>query len=187
MKPTLAIAVSSPCASWRRAYPGARKLARDAARVAIDSSIASTGLEMRGPVEIGITLVNDAEQRRLNAGFAGRDAPTNVLAFPAWRAGMKFPPGVPILLGDVVLAFETVAREAVEQGKPLADHLRHLIVHGVLHLVGYDHQTAEEASRMESLETAILAKLGVPDPYEDPAPSPSPVIGLFAHERSPIA
>lgn len=73
----------------------------------------------------------------------------------------------PVLLGDVVLAFETVAREADEQGKPLADHLSHLTVHGVLHLLGYDHATPAEAGIMEALETAILAQLGVPDPYRD--------------------
>jgi probable rRNA maturation factor len=88
-----------------------------------------------------------------------------VLAFPAWEPGAEIPPGAPLLLGDVVLALETVAREAMEQGKPLADHLSHLIVHGVLHLLGYDHATEAEAVAMESLETSILASLGVPDPY----------------------
>jgi probable rRNA maturation factor len=71
----------------------------------------------------------------------------------------------PVLLGDVVLAFETVRREAVEQGKPLADHLRHLVVHGVLHLLGFDHEDAAEAMAMEVQEIKILAGLGVPDPY----------------------
>ena len=143
-----------------------------------------TGLLPSVPVELSITLTDDAEQRRLNRRFRRRDLPTNVLAFPAWEAGIRAPSNAPLLLGDIVLAFETVAGEAVNQGKPFADHLRHLIVHGVLHLIGYDHQTTDEASIMESLETIILAKLGVPDPYQD---STSPVIGLFAHERSSIA
>jgi len=86
---------------------------------------------------------------------------------------MRSAPGAPLLLGDIVLAFETVAREAAEQNKPFTDHLRHLIVHGVLHLLGYDHQTAGAASLMEALERVILAKLGVPDPYHDQAPHPA--------------
>ena len=184
MKPVAAIAVASACVDWERACPGAVRLARKAARVAVASGIPTTGLVWLGQIEIAITLADDAEQRRLNGLFAGRDAPTNVLAFPAWEAGICAPSNAPLLLGDIVLAFETVAGEAVNQGKPFADHLRHLIVHGVLHLIGYDHQTTDEASIMESLETIVLAKLGVPDPYQD---STSPVIGLFAHERSSIA
>ena len=77
------------------------------------------------------------------------------------------PPGAPVLLGDVVLAFETVAREAAEQRKPLADHLAHLVVHGVLHLLGFDHESDAEAAIMEARETEILARLGVPAPYAD--------------------
>ena len=72
-----------------------------------------------------------------------------------------------MLLGDVVLAFETVTAEAAAQGKPLADHLRHLVVHGVLHLLGHDHEDDDEAAAMEALECAILARMGVPDPYRD--------------------
>jgi probable rRNA maturation factor len=80
---------------------------------------------------------------------------------------MPVPDGAPLLLGDVVLAFETVCREATEQDKPLADHLRHLVVHGVLHLLGHDHENAAEAAIMEAREIAILAELGVPNPYRD--------------------
>jgi len=125
------------------------------------------GLASPARVELCIVLADDTEQQRLNSVFRGQDTPTNVLAFPAWKPGMRSPPGAPLLLGDIVLAFETVAREAGEQGKPFADHLRHLIVHGVLHLLGHDHQTADAASMMESLETVILAELGVADPYRD--------------------
>src|SRR6266851_6038510 len=165
MKSATTIAVASPCTGWRRACPEAERLARDAARVALAVNIPATGLPPPAPIELGITLTDDAGQRRLNRRFRGRDLPTNVLAFAAWEPGARVPPGAPLLLGDIVLAFETVAREAAEQGKPFADHLRHLIVHGVLHLLGCDHQTADEASIMEPLETSILAKLGVPDPY----------------------
>ena len=117
-------------------------------------------------VELGVVLTDDSEQHRLNREYRGKDAPTNVLSFAA-----ATPASVgaerPLLLGDVVLAFETVAREAVERQKPLADHLRHLVVHGVLHLLGYDHEAAQSAAAMELLETAILAKVGVSDPYGD--------------------
>jgi probable rRNA maturation factor len=119
-------------------------------------------------VELAVVLANDVEQRGLNRDWRGIDRPTNVLSFPAWEPRAPAPPGAPLLLGDVVLALETVAREAEAQGKPFADHLSHLVVHGVLHLLGYDHQTEIEAGVMETLETSILAGLGVADPYCTP-------------------
>src|SRR5437016_1369166 len=117
MKSAAAIAVASPCVGWRRACPEAERLARDAARVALAVGIAVTGLLPSVPVELSITLTDDAEQRRLNRRFRRRDLPTNVLAFPAWEPGARVPPGAQLLLGDIVLAFETVARETAEQGK----------------------------------------------------------------------
>jgi probable rRNA maturation factor len=172
MRPVPAIAVVSPCIGWKHACPDAYRIARDAVRVALATRVTTTGLPFPARIELCIVLADDIEQQRLNSLFRGRDAPTNVLAFPAWEPGMRSPPGAPVLLGDIVLAFETVAREAAEQSKPFADHLRHLIVHGVLHLLGYDHQTAGGASIMDSLERVILAKLGVPDPYHDQATQP---------------
>ena len=96
--------------------------------------------------------------RELNRDFRKKDAPTNVLSFPA-------PPNPERHLGDIALAFGVCAREAAEQRKPLAHHLQHLTVHGVLHLLGYDHIGDDEAEAMEGLERAVLAGLGVPDPY----------------------
>jgi probable rRNA maturation factor len=160
-RPTIAVAV--PCRAWLAACPEAARLARAAAR----RGLAAAARDLDGqPVELGVTLADDAAQRRLNLAYRGRDAATNVLSFPA-AAGMAPPPGAPLLLGDVVLAFETVAREAEAQHKPLADHLRHLVVHGVLHLLGHDHEADREARAMESLERSILTELGVPDPYRD--------------------
>ena len=159
------IDVTSLCATWGRVCPAAEDLARTAARLALSRGKAGFSIAQQTAIELAISLADDAVQQRLNRDWRGVDRPTNVLAFPAWNPGTPIPPGAPLLLGDVVLAFETAAREANEQGKPLSDHLSHLIVHGVLHLLGYDHATETEAVAMESLETSILASLGVPDPY----------------------
>ncbi len=114
---------------------------------------------------VSIALASDDEVAALNAAYRGKAAPTNVLSFPAGRGA---PTG---FLGDVALAAETVAREAGEQGVSVVHHVQHLVVHGLLHLIGYDHQSDAEAERMEALETSILAGLGVADPYAgDPVP-----------------
>ncbi len=162
----ISIKVAAPCAGWGVACPQAEQYARLAGRLALVRGMAAARLSLRRP-ELGIRLTDDASQRRLNRDYRGLDRPTNVLAFSAWEPGEQVPPEAPLLIGDVVLAFETVAGEAAEQGKPLADHLRHLTVHGVLHLLGYEHRTPAEATAMETLETAILEVLGVPDPYRD--------------------
>ena len=130
-----------------------------------------------GSAEVSLLVVGPARSRALNRTWRGKDRPTNVLSFAALDdVSPDRPPEAPpasdepLLLGDIVLAFETVAAEAAAQGKPFADHLRHLLVHGLLHLLGYDHETNEEdAQRMEALETRILAGFGIPDPYVDHA------------------
>jgi probable rRNA maturation factor len=167
MTPVAAIAVRSRCGAWKKACPQAPWLARAAARRTLRRGMAAAGLALRARVELGVNLSDDACQHRLNRDYRGLDMPTNVLAFPAWAPGETLASDAPLLLGDVVLAFETVMREAEEQSKPLADHLSHLTVHGVLHLLGYDHRVPDEALTMEALERSILASLGVPDPYRD--------------------
>jgi len=117
------------------------------------------------PSEISVVLSDDEHIRELNKHHRGMDKPTNVLSFPPAR--MKTPSGATRFLGDIVLAFETIEREAAEEAKPLENHLSHLVVHGVLHLLGYDHEDEEEAETMESRERQILAKLGIPDPYAE--------------------
>jgi len=115
----------------------------------------------RKPAELSIRIVDAREGRTLNRQYRDRDYATNVLSFP-----VELPPGIASpLLGDLAICAPVVAREAREQGKALRDHYAHLTVHGVLHLLGFDHQEDTEAARMEKLETGILAKLGVPDPY----------------------
>ena len=168
------IDVALACADWTRLCPAAESLARGAAQLALARGTAALRLAWQGTVELGITLADAAGQRQLNRDYRGLDAPTNVLAFPVWEPGTRLPTGAPVLLGDVVLALETVAQEAAEQKKPIADHLRHLTVHGVLHLLGYDHLTQTEAAAMECLEKSILAELRVPDPYCDTRSSTAP-------------
>jgi probable rRNA maturation factor len=158
------VEVSVPCGAWLAACPNAAALAATAARVALAGAAAQhTGAKLI----LGLILTDDAEQRRLNRTYRGKDAPTNVLAFALCDPAADPAAGAPVLLGDIVLAFETVEREAVEQHKKLADHLAHLAVHGVLHLLGFDHQSEAEAAGMEAREVQILKILGVPDPYRD--------------------
>lgn len=164
---TAAIDIALPCVNWKRACPDLERLVRDTALVALVEGIAAIGVTSLAQVELGITLTDDAHQRELNRRYREQDVSTNVLAFHAWEPRTLAPVGAPLLLGDVVIALETVTREAEEQAKLFCDHVRHLIVHGVLHLLGYDHKRDADGITMERLETSILSKLGVRDPYED--------------------
>lgn len=120
---------------------------------------------VRDAAEIAIRVVDEEEGRALNATYRGHDYATNILAFPA-----ELPEGVDaLLLGDLAICAPVVIREAVEQDKAIAAHWAHLVVHGVLHLLGYDHEEEAAAAVMESQERAVLAKLGYPDPYADSA------------------
>lgn len=116
-----------------------------------------------GGATLCVLLSDDAAVQKLNAQFRAKDKPTNVLSFPAPEI-----PGDPApQLGDIALAGETCAREALEERKSLPDHLSHLVVHGVLHLCGYDHESDEDAEEMEAFEREILASLGIADPYAE--------------------
>lgn len=132
----------------------AQNLIAQAARAVASELGGSAGSGM-----VAVALSSDAAVEVLNGQFRGKAKPTNVLSFPA---GEGAPDG---FIGDVVLAAETVRREAVEQGVPLAHHVQHLVVHGLLHLLGYDHISTADAERMEALEISILSKLGVANPY----------------------
>lgn len=120
-------------------------------------------LDLVGTSELSVMFTDDAAIRALNAEWRGKDKPTNVLSFPAFPPAKGGP--LPPMLGDIVLAAETVAREAQEENKPLENHMTHLVIHGLLHLLGYDHETDDEAEEMEAVERAALARLAIPDPY----------------------
>lgn len=157
--PPAKIAVERLDPAWSALAPGISSVARKAARAALAAALPT------GPrAEIALALGDDALLRRLNRDYRGRDKPTNVLSFP-----FAAPPGTLAqsgrFLGDVAVARETLLAEAAAEGKPAVNHLSHLIVHGVLHLLGYDHERAADARRMEALERKILAGLGIPDPY----------------------
>ncbi|WP_323944246.1 rRNA maturation RNase YbeY [Aeromonas caviae] len=120
-----------------------------------------TILGFQPEAEVTVRLVDEAESRELNHTYRGKDKPTNVLSFP-----FEAPPGLELpLLGDLVICRQVVEAEAVEQGKPLMAHWAHMVVHGSLHLLGYDHIEDEEAEEMEQLERDIMQELGFADPY----------------------
>jgi probable rRNA maturation factor len=122
---------------------------------AVAAAVRAAGRSLAGH-EVSVLLTDDAGIRPLNARWRGQDKATNVLSFPQTSG---------LLIGDVVLAYETVAREAAVANRPLNYHIAHLVVHGCLHLLGYEHEDDAEAERMEDLERAALSMIGIPDPY----------------------
>jgi probable rRNA maturation factor len=147
----------------------------DVAERAAKAALAGAGLPTTG-FQIGLMGCDDARIATLNADFRGKPTPTNVLSWPSAERAPEYvgdtpdlpqpgDPDDPESLGDIAIAFDTCEREAAEQTKPMTDHVTHLIVHGVLHLLGYDHIEDEDAALMEALEVRILATLGVSDPY----------------------
>jgi probable rRNA maturation factor len=158
------VLVQSP--RWK-ARPRAGALVRRAIRAAANATSTT-------PAELAIVLTDDSGIRALNREWRRLDAPTNVLSFPAanavgprLRAAAARRRAPPRLLGDIVIAYETVAREAAAERKPFDHHLVHLAVHGFLHLLGHDHARERDAAKMERLEAAVLAQLGISDPYAE--------------------
>lgn len=151
---------------------GWSRLAETAARAAIAESRFPDLAGAERLVEISVLLTTDEEVRRLNSQWRGKDSATNVLSFPlAELADLEgvSRPGPEILLGDIVLARETCAQEAAAKGVGVDRHAAHLLVHGTLHLLGYDHEGEDEADDMESREVRALARLGIADPYAEAA------------------
>lgn len=176
--PHVSVLVEAP--EWPRRLRAAAALARRAGREALSAAPAGGSLGT-GTVELNVVLADDRAVRRLNRDWRGQDKATNVLSFPSQngparngparngRPVPRLPPGVPVLLGDVVVACGVAATEAAAQGKTLRAHLAHLVVHGVLHLLGHDHELDAEAERMEALEAKILRRMGIANPYRTTA------------------
>ncbi|HSV21641.1 MAG TPA: rRNA maturation RNase YbeY [Xanthobacteraceae bacterium] len=158
-QPDPAIDVLIESEAWRM-LPEAEDIVRRAIAFAATSTVA---VQYRN-AEVAVLLCDDKMIAGLNARWRGQDRPTNVLSFPAPPRQGASPDGK-IPLGDIAIAYQTLAREAGEQGKTVFSHLSHLVVHGFLHLLGYDHHTNCEAERMERLERDILARIGIADPY----------------------
>lgn len=180
--PSLRIAVGIEKAGWKKSLPDAAKIGRLAARRAVKASLATSQPTNRGRARmlakqdvlaLSLVLSDDAGVRVLNRDYRGKDKATNVLSFAALDSGPldsgrgvpHLPAGMPLYLGDVILALETLKTEAKAQGKSFKQHFTHLVVHGVLHLLGFDHERDRDARIMENLERNVLAGLGLPDPY----------------------
>ncbi len=169
-RPRLSIAVAIEDPGWSKLAPDAARLLRRAARDALAEAKDDGWTGSRIGHEISFVLTDDKRMRVLNRTYRGKDKATNVLSFAALDAAMSGSmgpkAGTPWLLGDVVLASGVVAREAKAQRKTITHHLTHLAVHGVLHLLGYDHEHQKDAEAMEALEVAALAGMGIANPYE---------------------
>jgi len=178
LKVDLDVDVVIEAPAWRKAVKGPVAVCERAARAALAGGLPGSALAgmtaHKDAFEVCVALEDDASVQDLNRDFRNQDKPTNVLAFAALEDadGTVLPPrpeewddGEPEMLGDVIIAFETTRDEAARDGKALADHLTHLVVHGVLHLLGYDHQNDSDAETMEHLETRILSGLGIADPH----------------------
>lgn len=155
----MTVSIDVEYAAWS-GMPGLEDLARSA----VDAALAGAAPESP-ECDVALLFTDDESMAEINAEWRGKDKPTNVLSFPT-PDDMPVPEGEPRPLGDIVLAHGVITREAAEQGKSLRDHTAHLIVHGTLHLLGYDHESDDEAEEMEALETRILKDLGISDPYE---------------------
>jgi probable rRNA maturation factor len=159
--PARRVSVALRCAAWAEALPRAERFA---ARV-VGAVLDDRKVGVKRPAEVGVVLADDPFIRRLNRDHRGKDTPTNVLSFPLEGEDAAAAEGRRLLLGDIVLAYRTIRREAKNEGKRIASHAAHMLVHGTLHLLGFDHERAKAARVMEGHEVRILKRLGVADPY----------------------
>jgi probable rRNA maturation factor len=155
---------------WRQ-HRNARMLVRRALAAAHGAVGDRKRRKTTANAEVAVVLTDDAAIREINKQWRNQDKPTNVLSFPAAPAAARGAAADPIALGDIIIAYETLMREATHEEKAFSHHLSHLVVHGFLHLVGFDHENEAEAVVMEQREREILAELGVPDPYAGSEPA----------------
>ncbi len=159
MSGMLEVTVSVPCQAWRDAIADVEGVCKSAVEATCSSKPPCS------MAEVSIVLADDAFIQKLNRDYRGKDEPTNVLSFTGDH-GLPEVPGAEMMLGDVVVSYETITAEAKENGRDIKDHLSHLIVHGMLHLLGFDHRDDEEASKMEEMEVSVLTGIGINNPYK---------------------
>ncbi len=163
-RPAVAVDVSVPFDAWKTLGFDAAAAARRAVREALAGADLPARIHGRA-LEVSVLLANDDLIRTLNRTYRGKDAPTNVLSFPLLSEDEPLAPEGPVALGDIVVSFETLRSESHTALKRFADHMTHLVVHGALHLVGYDHEDEDDADRMEEREIMILGRMGLTNPY----------------------
>jgi len=171
-EPILAVDLTVEAEAWAESIPDLEARAIRALEAALKDCPAPTA-----GIEVSVLLSDDGRIQALNREFRDKDKPTNVLSFPAQDPEdlvdlldgdlTAWPDGLPLVLGDIAIAHGVVVREAEEMAKPFSDHFSHMLVHGMLHLLGYDHEEADDAEEMETLEIQVLATLDVPNPYDD--------------------
>lgn len=151
---------------WKASFLDVEEIARQAVELTFE--VATMPRPLFGkPLEASIVLANDDLVQVLNREYRGKDKPTNVLSFAAMDAGGPVPDGASVPIGDVIVSYQTIEREAAEQEKFFKDHFTHMVVHGTLHLLGYDHENEDEANIMEALEIRILERMNIQNPYAD--------------------
>ena len=155
MTPELSVEINLEAGDWPQTF-------QPLAETVLGAALENSGFATDGPCEISVLLTDNRSQQALNREWRGKDKPTNVLSFPALEADDP----IEGLLGDISLAYETLVAEADDLEKPFEHHFAHLLVHGMLHVLGYDHETEDEALAMEARETDIMGLLGYPDPYD---------------------
>ncbi|HCO55452.1 MAG TPA: rRNA maturation RNase YbeY [Pelagibacterium sp.] len=155
MTPELSVEINLEAGDWPQTF-------QPLAETVLGAALENSGFATDGPCEISVLLTDNRSQQALNREWRGKDKPTNVLSFPA----LEDDDPIEGLLGDISLAYETLVAEADDLEKPFEHHFAHLLVHGMLHVLGYDHETEDEALAMEARETDIMGLLGYPDPYD---------------------
>jgi probable rRNA maturation factor len=161
------VTISEP--EWTASFLDVEKLSRGAMNLALKMAMLPEKVKYRD-IEASIVLANDDLIQVLNREYRKKDSPTNVLTFASLDSKDPIPVSEPYPIGDVILSYQTIDREAREQGKFFKDHFLHMVVHGTLHLLGYDHETEDEANIMESLEIRILEKMNIQNPYMEKLP-----------------